>query len=158
MPVSIPQEIIFFLYSALYGAIFFFAYDILRCLRRAFLHNAFWIAVEDLIFWMAAGISLFLMVFDKNSGTYRSCFFLGLFLGMLVWYLLFDRLVLKVVTWVFLCLKKGASVIFGTPAAFLGKRGSWTLLFFRKKIKKAGRTFVKHLKKGGKLVKISNKR
>lgn len=161
MPVSIPGEIIFFAYSVVYGAAFFFAYDILRCLRRVFLHNVFWIAVEDLAFWMAAGILLFLMVFDKNSGSYRSCFFLGIATGIFFWYFLFDRLVLRSVTWVLLFFKKGIGKIlriFGKPAVFLGRRGRWTLAFFARKTRKAAGILAKYLKKCRRLVKISGKK
>lgn len=161
MPVSIPTESVFFLYSMLYGAGFFFVYDILRCFRRVLIHNVFWIAVEDLAFWMAAGILLFLMVFDKNSGSYRSCFFLGIFTGIFLWYVLFDRLILKGLTWILNSMKKGMQKIvrfFGKPAAFLGRRSLWTVRFFTRKLKKAVRTLIKHLKKCLKLVKISGKK
>lgn len=161
MPVSIPAETVFFLYSMFYGAVFFFVYDILRCFRRVLVHNAFWIAVEDLAFWMTAGILLFLMVFDKNSGIYRSCFFLGISTGLLLWYLLFDRLILKGLTWMLNSLKKGIqrmAHLFGKPAVFLGRRGLWTSRFFARKLKKVVRAFIKHLKKCLKLVKISGKK
>lgn len=161
MPVSIPGETRFFLYSMLYGAAFFFAYDILRCLRRVLVHNAFWVAVEDLAFWMTAGILLFLMVFDKNSGNYRSGFFLGIAAGLFFWYLLFDRLVLKAVTWFLGLLKKGIGKIFrivSGPVVFLGKRSRWTVGFFFRKTKKASGTLAKHLKKCRKLVRISGKK
>lgn len=160
MPVSIPVETAFFLYSILYGAAFFFAYDILRCIRRVLVHNIFWIAAEDLAFWMAAGILLFLMVFDKNSGILRSCFFLGIITGVLLWYFLFDRLVLKGVTWILCSIKKLIQGLFrflGKPASFLWKRSVWTCHFIKKKMKKIARTLGKYLKKGMKIVKISGK-
>lgn len=160
MPVSIPTETVFFLYSMFYGAAFFCVYDILRCIRRVFVHNIFWIAAEDLAFWMAAGILLFLMVFDKNSGILRSCFFLGILSGVLLWYFLFDRLVLKGITWILSSIKKIVQKIcqfLGKPVAFLFRRSFWTFRFAGKKMKKVARTLGKHLKKGLKIVKISGK-
>lgn len=161
MPVSIPTEAVFFLYSMLYGAAFFCAYDILRCIRRVFIHNVFWIAAEDLAFWMAAGILLFLMVFEKNSGIYRSCFFLGISTGLLLWYLLFDRLVLKAVTWMLTMLRRGVRkilYILGKPASFLGRRCCWTFRFLERKRKKMVKFFGNRLKNYLRIVKISSKK
>ena len=161
MPVSIPTEITFFLYSMLYGAAFFCVYDVLRCVRRIIIHNVFWIAVEDLLFWMAAGILLFLMIFDKNSGSLRGFFFLGLAAGALAWYFLFDHFLMAGLTGVLVFLKKAAGKAWGIckePAVFLAKRFVWTLHFLGKKMKKIGRSFRKSLKKGARIVKIgSNK-
>ena len=161
MPVSIPAEITFFLYSMLYGAAFFFAYDILRCVRRMIVHNVFWIAAEDLFFWMAAGILLFLMVFDKNSGSLRGFFFFGLLAGALAWYFLFDHLLIAGLTRVLLFLKMTVISVWKTgrkPVLFLAKRFVWTFHFLGKKMKKIGRFFRKRLKKGTKIVKIGSKR
>lgn len=161
MPVSIPAEAVFFLYSMLYGAAFFCVYDVLRCIRRVFVHNVFWIAAEDLAFWMAAGILLFLMVFEKNSGIYRSCFFLGISTGLLLWYCLFDRIILKILTWILnLCKRAVRKILYflGKPASFLGKRCCWTFRFLSRKRKKVRRFFGNHLKKCLRIVKISSKK
>jgi spore cortex biosynthesis protein YabQ len=161
MPVSIPAEVTFFLYSMLYGAAFFCAYDILRCIRRIFVHTVFWIAVEDLLFWMAAGILLFLMIFDKNSGSLRGFFFFGVVLGAVFWYLLFDRPVLFVLTKILNAVKRiflRTGRFLGKPAGFLARRFCWTIRFFGKKGKKVFRSFGKYLKKCAKIVKISRKR
>jgi spore cortex biosynthesis protein YabQ len=160
MPVSIPAEVTFFLYSMLYGAAFFCAYDILRCIRRIFSHTVFWIAAEDLLFWMAEGILLFLMIFDKNSGSLRGFFFLGVILGAVLWYVLFDRPVLFLLTGIlngikrmFLCIGR----FFTKPAGFVAKRFCWTLRFLGKKGKKVFKSFGKYLKKCAKIVKISGR-
>lgn len=161
MPVFIPGEAIFFLYSMLYGAAFFCVYDILRCVRRVFVHNVFWIAAEDLAFWMAAGILLFLMVFEKNSGTYRSCFFLGISTGLLLWYFLFDHLVLKGLTWILNLLRRMVHKILyflSKPASFLGRRCCWTFRFLKRKQKKMVKFFGNRLKKYVRIVKISSKK
>ena len=161
MPVSIPVEISFFLYSLFYGAVCFFAYDILRCFRRVFIHNTFWIAVEDLAFWMVAGILLFLMVFEQNSGSYRVSLGLGVFCGIFLWYFLFDHWIVAGLTWIFKTVKNiiwKVFSFFGKPVRFFGTRSLWTANYVRKKMKKASGVLVKHLKKYGKLIRISGKK
>jgi len=160
MPVSIPYEAAFFLASMAYGALLWSLYDVLRSIRRVIPHGAFAIAVEDLLFWMASGILLFLMVFDKNSGMLRFYFFMGLAAGGLGWHFLIGRWFLAVLTGILRFIKR---TLYKTghlamrPARFLWKRGRWTAHFLYGRARKVNKTTKNHLKKWKKAVKISKK-
>jgi len=82
---SIYQEMQFLLYSLCLGAIITFVYDNIRVLRRVLRHNIFFISLEDLIFWIAAAIAIFLLQHRENNGIFRWFSIIGAFVGMLLY-------------------------------------------------------------------------
>ncbi|MBO5198321.1 MAG: spore cortex biosynthesis protein YabQ [Lachnospiraceae bacterium] len=85
MNPEILAEMKFFLISVLAGASLIVAYDSLRLFRRFVRHSAFWLGAEDLCFWTAAGVFLFLVMERYYDGIVRSFSLLGALLGMLVY-------------------------------------------------------------------------
>lgn len=69
MSEVIHGEILLFLISASTGVLILFVYDLLRVLRRVFPRGAVLVGIEDLLYWCAAGILIFYMIFTKNSGS-----------------------------------------------------------------------------------------
>jgi hypothetical protein len=63
MNPAISVELHFFLTSILWGVILLVAYDVLRIFRRLIKHDAFFIALEDLIFWVVASLFIFAMIY-----------------------------------------------------------------------------------------------
>lgn len=160
MPVSIPVEVSFFLACFFCGFFLCSVYDLLRCLRKTIPHNAFVIAVQDLVFWMVAGILLFLAIFEKNSGELRSEFFLGVFLGVCSWHFLIGIWLVPVVARFFLFIRNtctSAGHMAARPAHFVGRRFRWTVRFIGGHIRKMGKRIGNILKKWKKAVKISKK-
>ncbi len=91
---AITMELQFFLISILWGAIVLLAYDGFRIIRRIIRHNGFFLAIEDLIFWMIAGLFIFSMIYRENNGVIRGFSVMGMAIGMVLYhYILSDFLV-----------------------------------------------------------------
>ncbi|WP_167955320.1 spore cortex biosynthesis protein YabQ [Anaerosporobacter faecicola] len=169
MTEIINLEVQFFLTSILYGILLLVVYDSIRIIRRIVPHKAFFIAVEDLLFWIVASIVIFLMIYEKNNGTIRGFAILGMLLGMIIYNQLLSRLVVKGITWLLKTIIKGIRkllhVIF-RPFAFLFRKGAKGFRAVSgkaakvnhkvtNKMKKVGKSSVKQLKNTAKTVKIS---
>lgn len=63
------------------GVFLAFCYDIIRIIRRIFLHKVFWLSVEDILFWMGAGVITFVVCFVENAGNIRWFSLAGEILG-----------------------------------------------------------------------------
>lgn len=63
------------------GIFLAFCYDIIRIVRRVIPHGVFWMSVEDIIFWMCAGIITFIVCFIENAGNIRWFSLAGEILG-----------------------------------------------------------------------------
>lgn len=141
---TIGQEAIFLGVAVLVGVLLFLLYDVLRIFRRIVPHGNLWIGAEDVIYWLVCTGTLFVMLYRENDGKGRGFAFGGVLLGMLLYFLLLSRYVVKinVVVW---------KTVLGVLARFFG-------IFFRpviKIVKKITRFFGKQLKKFWKAVKMS---
>lgn len=77
----IRDEVSIFLEAAWNGMMIAVLYDVLRILRRVVKHSDVVVGIQDYIFWVAAGIMIFSMVFQSNDGVLRGYIFLALLLG-----------------------------------------------------------------------------
>lgn len=146
MKEAVTGQLFFFAASMGFGACLFFVYDILRGFRRIFLHHSFQTAVEDVIFWILVGISSFRFLCWYNQGELRGFFFLGLFLGMAVYYGCISQWVLDATVFLFRQIQRiGSRVhkILHSPAARIKINLKWKLKKEKKHVKMA-------LKKGNK--------
>ena len=79
--MGIGKELFIFLLAVLAGAIVRLAYRCISCLREV-VHHAHWvIELEDLIYWIATAIFLFVQIYYTCSGSVRWYFVLGIVLG-----------------------------------------------------------------------------
>ncbi len=76
------HELLLFFCSMGVGASLLFVYDWIRILRKLILHSGMTAAVVDFIYWIAAGIYMFTMMYQKNDGIIRSYAILGILAGM----------------------------------------------------------------------------
>ncbi len=58
-----------------------------------------WLPFLDIIYWIAAAAVVFRMLYASNNGEVRAYVFVGLALGVLFYYWLFAKLVVKSVRW-----------------------------------------------------------
>lgn len=98
MSSYIHHEMLLFLQAVITGAVLLLCYDFLRALRRVIPHTAFFVAAEDLIFWLCSGFLFFSSVYRSNQGTLRFFLFLGIFLGGLLWALTISTFFVKLCT------------------------------------------------------------
>lgn len=98
MSKDITVELQFFLISILWGALILILYDILRILRRVIKHNYFFIAIEDLLFWVISSLFIFAMIYNENNGIIRGFSIMGMALGMVIYHFLLSKFVVKLIS------------------------------------------------------------
>jgi len=80
------------------GASLAFLYDLFRIKRRFVKTPVIFIHVEDILFWLVAAIIVFLASYVISGGETRFYFFIGIFLGGLVYLLVLSRFVTWTIT------------------------------------------------------------
>ena len=85
MSGQIVSEGRFLLYCFLSGICITVAYDFLRIFRRIKRHGTVLVAFEDIIFWFAAALFLFYMLYETNNGVIRWFSVVGAAVGMLIY-------------------------------------------------------------------------
>lgn len=147
MNYAIISELAFFLVSVLWGSILLLTYDVLRIIRRLIKHGALILAFEDLIFWIAASIFIYSMIYRQNNGIIRGFSMAGMAIGMVLYHYLMDdylvNLIVKVIRFLLRPLSLAIKVV---------KKG---ILFITAKVKKIGKLLLGQLKKIIKSVKIA---
>lgn len=58
-----------------------------------------WLPVLDIMYWMAAAVAVFRMLYASNNGEVRAYVFLGLAIGVILYYWLFSKPVIAIVKW-----------------------------------------------------------
>ncbi|MDD6058248.1 MAG: spore cortex biosynthesis protein YabQ [Clostridiales bacterium] len=125
--------------SVLLGSGLFFLYDILRIFRRIIPHGAIWIGVEDLLYWLFYTGAVFVLLYRENDGMARGFVLGGAAIGMLLYYGLLSRFVIKVNVLVIRTVTGLVGKILHTlfyPIFFVLKKMRG---FFRKRLKKLAR-------------------
>jgi len=96
-------------------------FDIFRIARRSFKTSDFITNIEDILFWILAGISILFTIFKFNDGILRSYIFLGLLLGSLVYMLVFSKIFIKVSVSIINFIKKLFYIIIINPLKLVFK-------------------------------------
>lgn len=122
------SENILLLHALLLGIFITFVYDLLRIFRRVVPHNGFFVALEDLAFWVYCGAEGYLLMYHESDGNLRWFAVLGAMTGMFLYKKLLSGLLVKYVS---LALNKVLGV--------LGKIAGFLLKPFRLAGRKAGR-------------------
>lgn len=95
----IVHETQVFLLSVLLGAAMTFLYDLIRSLRRAFLHGLAAVSVEDFLFWLAAAFCTFCLAFSQTDGVIRGYVAVGIGLGAVFYHYTASPLVIRFLSW-----------------------------------------------------------
>ncbi|MHB8131733.1 MAG: spore cortex biosynthesis protein YabQ [Mobilitalea sp.] len=95
---AITIELQFFLISILWGGILLLVYDGLRIVRRLIKHDSFFLAVEDLIFWVLASVFIFAMMYRENNGIIRGFSVMGMAIGMVLYHYIFSEILVNIIT------------------------------------------------------------
>lgn len=95
---AISIELQFFMISVLSGAIILLVYDILRIIRRLIKHDSFFIALEDLFFWVGASLFIFAMIYKENDGIIRGFCVMGMGIGMVLYHFTLSDLLVRMIT------------------------------------------------------------
>ena len=122
----------------------FLLYDIFRIFRRIVPHGAIWIGVEDFCYWLLCTAAVFLMLYQENDGMIRGFAIGGVIFGMILYFFLLSRFVVKINV----CILKKILGIAGRITGFVTKP-------FRKIGRKIISFLCKQLKKWIKMIKMS---
>lgn len=100
MSVIVPvasnsTQVYTFLYSVLVGMFIGLIYDIFRIKRKLVKTAAFFIYIEDLLFWIITAFIMFAFLFYINDGEIRIYIYLGVITGIILYSLLFSKLIIK---------------------------------------------------------------
>lgn len=64
------------------GMVLMIVYDVLRLFRLFVRHAPFWTGLEDFIYWLGAGLSVFFLLRSKNAGEMRVYMIASVLIGM----------------------------------------------------------------------------
>ena len=110
MSEFIQKEISVFLEAAWYGMFIAVFYDVLRILRRVIRHHDIIVGIQDYLFWVIVGITVFSMIFQSNDGIVRGYIFLALLMGAYVYHKsvssFFVKYISKILNFIFTLLLK----------------------------------------------------
>lgn len=91
MSISVSGQAFTFLCSVIGGVAIALIYDIFRIKRKAVKTGKFMTYIEDLFFWLLVAVVMFTMLYYSNEGELRSYLFLGAFIGVVFYALLFSK-------------------------------------------------------------------
>lgn len=81
MSAQIVHESRLFVGAIAIGAELTIFYDLFRIARRVVIHNGFFIAVEDLFYWIVTSVILFRWLYYMNDGVIRWFLIVGIYIG-----------------------------------------------------------------------------
>lgn len=155
---AILVELRFFGASILWGVLLLVIYDFLRIERRLISHNSFFIALEDLIYWMIAGLLIFRMMYNLNDGIIRGFSIMAMVIGMLLYHHILSNYFVDITSGILIKIK---NIIFAIinfmlkPFRLLTKGLKRILSFLVSIFKKLTKSLQKTLKNSKKASKIT---
>lgn len=75
MSAYVTRELILFACSIWQGAVLGFWYDLIKTARKLIRHSHAAVSAEDLCYWIAAALYLFVRIYGENSGILRGYLF-----------------------------------------------------------------------------------
>lgn len=139
MSAEIMGELDFLLRSMLLGVMITFLYDVIRIFRRVVRHGAFFVSLEDLIYWIFVSVSIFYLLYRENNGILRWFVVMGAAAGMLLYKMTLSRPFVRFGAWGI-----------GSALEFLGK----IFRFLTKPLRIMGCSAKKQLTKAWKVFKM----
>jgi spore cortex biosynthesis protein YabQ len=139
--------------SVLSGLFLGFVYDLVRVVRRIIKHPKWLINIQDFVFWLFGSLIIFMDIFKNNDGILRGFLYIGVFLGLIIYFSLMSKLVLiifmkiysfiaNIVKFLFKLIIKPIKLLF-RPIIFvvrkiyklLKKLGKWLIMRYKKILK-----------------------
>ena len=124
-------------------------YDIFRALRVVFHHKIVFVIIEDLFYAVCVAVVSFLFLCTYNYGELRGFFFMGIFIGMIIYYTKISPHTIPGMTGIFLSVKKFLKFIykwFTKPMICIQRNIKWRL---KKEKKNVTMALKRQTKRGG---------
>lgn len=111
--MSLNQAYLFYIFI-LTGILIGILFDIFRILRKSFKTSDLVTILQDILFWILAGVLFAYTVFKFNNGEIRSYVFLGVTLGLTIYLLLFSKTFIKINVKIIEFLKRTICLLYHT--------------------------------------------
>ena len=92
----VANQAYLFLVFTLNGIIIGILFDIFRILRKSFKTCDIITYIEDILFWILTGLILLYSVFTFSEGEIRFYMFMAVFLGCIIYMLMFSKYFIKI--------------------------------------------------------------
>ena len=113
---EILNEVRLFANSVVLGAVLTFLYDGWLICRNVWKHNTFMVSIEDLSFWLATAIVVFIALREQNNGVLRWFLVVGAGIGMFLYKKSISRFyvnyISKIILHIVVYIKKMAYFVF----------------------------------------------
>ncbi len=151
-------ELRFFFASIIWGMLLIVFYDLLRIFRRVMKHNGFFVAIEDIIYWVICSVLIFRMMYKQNNGIIRGFSILAMLLGMVIFHYaisdFFVNIISVLIHKIFHFIGMILNIIF-RPFLFILKKIRKVISWIFRKVKKIINNLLLLLKKGRKSSKMT---
>lgn len=131
------REVYGFLSAMISGATAGFIYDLFRLKRKALKTKPFLLGLEDVVFWVITALLVFFAAYFSSDGEVRLYFLTAVFLGILIYFWLFSRWVIQILTF----LVKTVIWPFVFLIRVLRPPAKWALAWIEKGTEKTGKQF-----------------
>ncbi len=161
MILSMSNQAVIFLTTAIIGVVIGFIYDLFRVFRKIVPHNDIFTYLEDAVYWVIVSIIMFYVMLNKNYGEIRFFSIFGAFLGMIIYFYTISRLFMKVSVAVVNFLVKVLKLLFDiimAPFRLIYKLLYNPIMICKKRIKKVILGGRKVLHKSKNYAKIKKKK
>lgn len=128
MILSMSGQAWLFLSTVAAGFVMGFIYDIFRVIRKSLPHRHWMVQIEDIIYWSACSVLMFVFLLHENYGEIRFFAIAGAALGMVTYFVSLSAIVLKVSVTLINFLKK----VIMTVARILFTPVRWLLRLLKK--------------------------
>ena len=103
--MTVNQAQLFLIYT-MDGVFIGFIFDFFRILRKGFKTNTLVTNMEDIVFWILAGLSIIYSMVNFSNGILRSYMVMGIFIGYTTYMLTISKYIMKFSISVIFILKK----------------------------------------------------
>lgn len=102
----ITNQAYLFLIFTINGIVIGLLFDTFRVLRKSFKTSDIITYIQDILFWILTGLILLYSIFTFSNGEVRLYMFLAVFLGCLIYMIIFSKYFIKINVKVILILKE----------------------------------------------------
>lgn len=102
----VTNQAYLFLIFAINGIVIGLLFDTFRILRRSFKTSDIITYAQDILFWILTGIILLYSIFTFSNGEIRFYMFLAVFIGCLIYMLIFSMYFIKINVKILLIMKQ----------------------------------------------------
>lgn len=149
MILSVSDQALLFLSTAVIGFVLAFFYDWIRIFRRIIPHHDWLTYAEDILYWLMVSVFVFVVLLEKNYGEIRFFSIAGVLIGMILYFFTLSSLFLSVSMTIINFIKRVILFIVRivlAPFRLLLKLLSYPYAFFKKIITKKTDSTRRHIR------------